>query len=282
MRAMKFEKWQGLGNNFVFLSEVEFPGDQEFSRWAKILCNPSFGIGGDGLIWVGASKAADFKMVIYNSDGSAASMCGNGLRCAVALMYSSERITKKTMSIETSAGLKSGEVHLNEENQVVKVTINMGKPIWEPEQIPFICSGANTKEVELEAVGQKFAVTALNTGVPHGVVFVEDFDWDWQTAGEALMRHPAFPAMTNGDFVQVLAPDSLVMKVWERGAGPTLACGTGACASVVAAAVTGRGDRKARIALDGGVLEIFWDEQDDIWMTGAAERVFVGITDLLK
>lgn len=279
METLKFEKWQGLGNDFVIISEVAFP-EKGLADWARILCDRRFGIGGDGLVWIGKSDREDFKMVIQNSDGSPADMCGNALRCAVAYVYEKGIVPKPDMTIETDAGIKTGNVQLNAEGKIEGIKINMGKPIWEPEKIPM--NSKEVKEVPLEAAGQTFLVTGLNTGVPHGVVFVENFDWDWHTAGQELMVHPAFPLHTNVDFIQVLADDHLLMKVWERGAGPTLACGTGACAAAVAAAATGKAGREVRVTLDGGDLQIAWDEADFIWMTGPAQRSFCGMTDLIK
>lgn len=277
---LHFEKWQGLGNDFVILSGIDFP-QEKFPQWAKVLCDRRFGIGGDGLVWVGNSDKADLRMVIRNSDGSAADMCGNALRCVVAMAYLRKLTERTELTIETDAGIKIGRVHLKGD-QVAGVTINMGKPIWNEEQIPFVSPTGEVKDVPLQAAGREFLVTALNTGVPHAVTFVDSLEWDWHTAGEELMVHPVFPAKTNVNFIQVAAPDHLIMKVWERGAGPTLACGTGACASAVAAAATNRADRKTKVTLDGGDLEIEWDENDDIWMTGAAKCSFVGTTELVE
>ena len=276
---LHFEKWQGLGNDFVLLSGIDFP-QEKFPQWAKTLCDRRFGIGGDGLVWVGPSEKADIRMIIRNSDGSAADMCGNALRCVVAMAYIRKISPKTEMTIETDAGIKVGKIHLKED-KVVGVTINMGKPMWEPEKIPFIPPDGEVKDVPLMAAGREFLMTSMNTGVPHTVAFVSDMEWDWHTAGEELMVHPAFPAKTNVNFIQVKSPSHLIMKVWERGAGPTLACGTGACASAVAAAATGRAERKVTVSLDGGDLEIEWDQNDDIWMTGGAEQAFVGTTELV-
>lgn len=279
MSGVKFEKWQGLGNDFVILSGINFP-EKGLGEWAKTLCDRRFGIGGDGLVWIGDSNLADFKMVIQNSDGSPADMCGNALRCAVAYVYEEKIVPKKEMTIETDAGIKTGSIQLNDMGVIEGIKINMGKPVWEPDQIPM--ASKEVKEVPLEAAGQTFAVTALNTGVPHAVVFVEDFAWDWHTAGQELMVHSVFPQHTNVDFIQVLSADHLLMKVWERGAGPTLACGTGACAAAVAAAQTGKANREVCVTLDGGDLYIVWDDEDFIWMTGPAKRSFSGETDLLS
>lgn len=279
--GLEFEKWQGLGNDFVIVSQSTIPEDK-FSEWAVLLCDRRFGIGADGLIQIAPSTKADFKMVIKNSDGSSADMCGNGLRCCVAAAYQNGMVSKQEMTIETDAGIKEGKVYLNDKNEIENIAVNMGKPIWEAEKIPFLAKDRGVKEVPLFVDGKEFKVTVMNTGVPHAVVFVENFDWDWQDAGEKLMVHPDFPQKTNVDFIQVVSPDHLIMKVWERGAGPTLACGTGACASGVAAAATGRANRKVKITLDGGDLDIFWAENDDIWMTGKAELSFEGKTSLVK
>lgn len=279
--SLSFEKWQGLGNDFVIVSQSLIP-EEEFSKWAVLLCDRRFGIGADGLIQIAPSTKADFKMVIKNSDGSSADMCGNGLRCCIAAVYRNGMVSKREMTIETDAGIKEGKVYVNEKNEIENIAVNMGKPIWEPEEIPFLAKDRGVKDVPLMVDGKEFKVTVMNTGVPHAVVFVENFDWDWHEAGQKLMVHPDFPRKTNVDFIQVVSPDHLIMKVWERGAGPTLACGTGACASGVAAATTGRANRKVKITLDGGDLDIFWAENDDIWMTGKAELSFEGKTSLVK
>lgn len=274
MNSIKFEKWQGIGNDFVIVSEGEFPGRDVFSKWATKICDRRYGVGGDGLVWVGKSEKEDFQMIICNSDGSVADMCGNALRCAVAYAYQKGIAQKSEMTIETDAGTKTGQVHL-EGHTITGVTINMGKPIWDPKKIPM--DSDQVKNVPVEAAGQVFNITALNTGVPHAVAFVDSFDgWDWLPAGEALMQHPIFPAKTNMNFIQVVDRKNLIMRVWERGAGPTLACGTGACASVVAAAENGLTDREVDIVLEGGTLSIKWDEEDYIWMTGPAEKSFSG------
>lgn len=279
--GLNFEKWQGLGNDFVIVSQTRIP-EEEFSKWAVLLCDRRFGIGADGLIQISPSEKADFKMVIKNSDGSSADMCGNGLRCCIASAYQNGLVSKTEMTIETDAGMKDGKVHLNDKNEIESIAVNMGQPIWEPDKIPFLACGRGVQEVPLLIEGEEFRVTVMNTGVPHAVLFVENFDWDWQQVGQKVMVHPDFPQKTNVDFIQVVSPDHLIMKVWERGAGPTLACGTGACASAVAAAATGRANRKVKVTLDGGDLDIFWKENDDIWMTGKAELSFAGKTLLVK
>ena len=278
MKSVNFEKWQGLGNDFIILSTIDFP-KEKFSEWSKVLCDRRFGIGGDGLVWIGPSDKADFRMIISNSDGSAASMCGNGLRCAVAYAHTTGKVSKSEMTIETDAGIKMGKVHL-EGDKITGVTINMGKPIWEPDLIPF--TSDKVKDLTVEAAGQTFELTTMNTGVPHTVAFVDSLEWDWHKAGEELMTHALFPAQTNVNFIKVVSPEHILMRVWERGAGPTMACGTGACASAVAAAATGRASRKVTVSLEGGDLIIEWDNNDDIWMTGAAEKSFIGSTELCK
>lgn len=281
MDSLNFEKWQGLGNDFVIVSQSTIP-EEKFSKWAVLLCDRRFGIGADGLIQITSSQKADFKMVIKNSDGSSADMCGNGLRCCIASAYQSGRISKTEMIVETDAGIKEGQIYVNAKDEIESITVNMGTPIWEPEKIPFLAKGRGVKEVLLMVGEEEFKVTVMNTGVPHAVLFVESFDWNWQQIGQKLMVHPDFPQKTNVNFIQVVSPDHLIMKVWERGAGPTLACGTGACASAVAAAATGRTNRKVKVTLDGGDLEIFWKENDDIWMTGKAELSFEGKTSIVK
>ena len=272
---MNFHKWQGLGNDFILVQKSELPVSNIGELSIK-LCDRRFGIGADGLITVDSADQADFTMEIYNSDGSKADMCGNGLRCFAAHVAAEGLTQKKEFSVLTGDGLKICTIEKFVEGEPLMVRVNMGKPKWNCAEIPFLDEGEVGPEYVITDSGREFPVVPVNTGVPHAVAFVESFEWDWHSTGKALMTHSRFPEHTNVDFIRVHSPNYLEMKVWERGAGETLACGTGACAALVAAAKTGRSERNVTVSLAGGDLQIEWDDKDDIWMTGPAAKVFVG------
>jgi len=272
---MNFIKMHGLGNDFICLDHFLFPPAADYSELALRLCHRQFGVGGDGLIAVLPSDKADARMRIFNSDGSEPEMCGNGIRCFARYVYDSGYIKKETMTIETLAGILS--VHLEIiEGKVHNVTVGMGQPILEPELIP-VLTGNMALEEEVEVCGQKLLFTAVSMGNPHCILFVENFDeLQFDLIGPAVEKHPLFPQKTNVEFVRVENPRELTMKVWERGAGPTLACGTGACASVVAAVLGGKTEKKVTVHLPGGDLSIEWASDNQIYMKGPATYVFSG------
>lgn len=270
---MQFAKWQGLGNDFILVSECKATPPNASELAAK-LCDRHFGIGADGLVFILPSTSADIRMQIFNSDGSEAQMCGNATRCVARYVHNHRLSVKNELCIETLAGLI--HTRLSENGSV---TVNMGVPRLNRGEIPVAGDPeATAVEVPVEVAGHTYHATCVSTGVPHCVIFVDDLaKIDWQTAGRLLEVHPLFPAKTNVDFIQFVSKNELVMKVWERGAGVTLACGTGACASLVAGVLTGRTERKALIHLAGGDLAVEWDEiSGNVYMTGPATESFSG------
>ncbi len=276
---MKFTKMHGIGNDYIYVScFTEQVGDP--SRMARLLSDRHFGIGSDGLILICPSEVADFQMVMYNSDGSRAEMCGNGIRCVGKYVYDRGLTDKTTITVETLGGIKTLTM-TEEQGQIVSVTVDMGKPILAPGEIPVLGEGASFIGVPIEVCGREVPVTAVSMGNPHAVVFVPEVDsLNLREIGPAFEHHALFPERTNTEFVQVIDREHLKMRVWERGAGETLACGTGACACLVAAVCNGKSGRAATLHLLGGDLQIVWDEKTDhVFMTGPAATVFDGEID---
>jgi diaminopimelate epimerase len=275
-----FAKMHGIGNDFVVIGALDgMPlREDELSEFACFVCDRHFGVGADGVIWILPSESADFKMRIFNPDGSEAEMCGNGIRCAAKWFYDRDYAKGETIRVETLAGLKTVWVQAKE-GKAVAVTVDMGEPIFNPMQIPTtLGDDREAIEVPLTVDGfETFTVSAVSMGNPHCVIFVSDVDnFPVEVAGPKIERHPAFPQRTNVEFVQVVSESELKVRVWERGAGLTLACGTGACASLVVAARTGRTERKAKVHLPGGTLTIEWRDDNRVYMTGPAVEVFRG------
>jgi diaminopimelate epimerase len=273
---LPFFKYQGTGNDFVLidgLAGLEGLPERDWAELARRICDRHYGVGGDGLILVLPGETTDFRMRILNADGSEPEMCGNGLRCFARYLADAGRAPRGPFPVETGAGVLVPEVLPDG-----RVRIDMGPPILERQRIPM--GGARTAQVleePVEAGDRTFPVTAVSMGNPHAVVFVPDVaavplaDW-----GPRLERHALFPAGANVEFVQVVDRRTARMRVWERGAGPTLACGTGACATLVAGVLTERLDDEAVIHLPGGPLEIAWKADNHVWMTGPASFVFEG------
>ena len=273
---MKFTKMQGCGNDYVYLScfENEVSDRPELAR---IVSNRNFGIGSDGLICICPSDKADFKMDFYNADGSSAQMCGNGIRCVGKYVFEKGLTDKKKLKIETLAGIKTLE--LNDEDGVIKtVRVDMGSPELRPQFIPIAEHGRSFINRSVIVGDEEYFVTAVSVGNPHAVVFVKDVDsLDLKTLGPKFENHPLFPERVNTEFVEVIDKNTLKMRVWERGSGETLACGTGATATLVASALNGHTGNSANIRLKGGELFIEWDKDSNkLYMTGPAVTVFDG------
>jgi len=281
---VSFLKMHGLGNDFVVLNCLDpHPDESDLQRTAKAICDRRFGVGADGLIMALPSKVADFRMRIINSDGSEAEMCGNGIRCLAKYVYDRGLTRADEITVETLAGTKN--LRIKGTNGVVHhVRVDMGPPEFRRNAIPM--AGADTafvKSEKLLADGRELIVTCLSMGNPHCVTFVADVaSFPVGVVGPAIERHEAFPNRTNAEFVQVLCPGEIRMRVWERGAGETLACGTGACAAVVASALNGKTARRVLVHLAGGDLEIDWAEDNRVYMTGPAEEVFEGEFDISR
>lgn len=271
---MKFTKYSGLGNDFILVNGFKEKIQNPFAA-AQKLCDRHLGIGADGLVLVLPSQTADVCMKIYNSDGSEAEMCGNASRC-VPLFAIKEGLTNQTtLTLETLAGPIKTEV---KDLHLGLVSVDMGIPRLLRGQIPMTGDPTDTAvDVPLEVGGAVRYGTAVSMGNPHFVMFGPDVEHALvRELGPLIEKHPAFPSKTNVEFVSVLNPETLRMRVWERGAGITRACGTGACASVVAAVINGKTGRKVTVKLDGGDLYIDWPEQKNIFMTGPAEEIFDG------
>jgi diaminopimelate epimerase len=274
MPTLRFAKLHGTANDFIYVdARAGFPGDP--AAVARRLCDRRRGIGADGLILLLPSTEADGRMVIYNSDGSRAEMCGNGIRGLAKLVHDRGLLTKNPLTLETDAGVKTLSLHLDG-GRVARVTVDMGMPEWRGRAIPVDADG-EVLDHPLVVDGRTWPVTCVSMGNPHCVVFVDDVaTLPLETLGPRFEHHRFFPRRVNTEFVQVDAPDRLTMRVWERGAGETMACGTGACAVGVAAARTGRSARHVTVTLPGGPLEIEWRPDDRVLMTGDAVAVFEG------
>lgn len=273
---IKFTKMQGLGNDYVYMDAIHQKIENE-SSLAQFVSNRHFGIGSDGLILICKSDVADFKMRIFNSDGSEAEMCGNGIRCVGKFVYDKGLTNKTTITIETLAGIKTLELN-TKDGKVETVKVDMGEPILNPKEIPVISDEEPVKNLMLEAEGKKFKFTCVSMGNPHAITEVEDTEkFDVEKYGKVLEVDKAFPNKTNVEFIQIVDKNHVKMRVWERGAGETLACGTGACATAVACYLNGKTDRNVEVELLGGKLYIEWNEENNhIYMTGPAVTVFEG------
>ncbi|MGF1514480.1 MAG: diaminopimelate epimerase [Elainellaceae cyanobacterium] len=277
MAPHTFAKYHGLGNDFILFDhrQQREPGltPKDAIQW----CDRHFGVGGDGVIFALPAENADYAMRIFNSDGSEPEMCGNGIRCLarfIADVDGADADVEPTYRIDTKAGIMRPT--LRPDGQV---TVDMGEPILVAKDVPTALVAPDEKAVDcsLEVAGQTWQVTAVSMGNPHCITFVDDAEGiDLAAIGPKFEHHAAFPQRTNTEFIQVVARDYLKMRVWERGAGATLACGTGACASLVSAVLNGKSDRHATLELPGGNLDIEWREDNRVYMTGPATKVFTG------
>lgn len=273
---MRFTKMQGLGNDYVYVDcfkeTIEDP-----SKLAKVISDRHFGVGSDGLILICPSDKADFEMKMYNADGSRGEMCGNGIRCVAKYVYDYGLTDKTHISVETLGGIKYLDLTV-ENGKVALVKVDMGNPILTPEQVPVIADGESAVDEPICVDGVEYRMTCVSMGNPHAVVYMEDVDnLDIEKIGPSFENHERFPNRVNTEFVKVLDRETAQMRVWERGSGETLACGTGACAVAVACILNGLTDNKVRVKLLGGDLLIEWDkEKDTVYMTGPAEIVFDG------
>ena len=277
---IKFTKMQGLGNDYVYMDAIHQKLENE-SSLAQFVSNRHFGIGSDGLILICKSDVADFKMRMFNSDGSEAEMCGNGIRCVGKFVYDKGLTDKTTVTVETLAGIKTLELN-TKEGKVETVKVDMGEPILNPKEIPVISDEEPVKNLMLEAEGRKFKFTCVSMGNPHAITEVEDTEkFDVEKYGKVLEVDKVFPNKTNVEFIQIVDKNHVKMRVWERGAGETLACGTGACATAVACYLNGKTDRNVEVELLGGKLFIEWNEENNhIYMTGPAVTVFEGVLEI--
>ncbi|HHY66241.1 diaminopimelate epimerase [Kyrpidia sp.] len=271
---MKFVKMHGLGNDFVVVEGHALPVDP--GALARNWCDRHFGIGADGLVFVLPSDRADVQMRIFNADGSEAEQCGNAVRCVGKYAFERGLVRRRDLVVETLAGLQRIVLGGNG-SRVEEVTVDMGEPILEPGRIPVALAEGGTPSGRVEAAGREWAFTAVSMGNPHAVIFVDDVEGtDVRGVGSEVETNPLFPNRVNVEFVETLDPGEIRLRVWERGCGETLACGTGACAAVVAGVLEGRSGRKVQVHLPGGTLKIEWAEDGRVYMTGPAVEVFRG------
>ena len=277
---LQFTKMHGLGNDYVYMDAINQEIENR-SELAKFVSDRHFGIGSDGLILICPSEKADFRMQMFNQDGSEAEMCGNGIRCVGKFVYDKGLTNKETITVETLAGIKT-LVMTAKNGKIETARVDMGEPILEPEKIPVISNENLVKNLRLKEEERDFTFTCVSMGNPHAVTFIEEDvnKFDICKYGAKLEVNKAFPKKANIEFINVIDDKTLKMRVWERGAGETLACGTGACAVTVAAILNGYTRRAVTVHLLGGDLKIEWNEKDNhVYMTGPATTVFEGKID---
>ena len=279
---MKFTKMQGLGNDYVYVNcfeeKIENP-----PAVARYVSDRHFGIGSDGLIMINPSEVADFEMEMYNADGSRGEMCGNGIRCVAKYVYDYGLKDKTQISVETLGGIKYLDLTVKD-GKVVLVKVDMGKPELKSDLIPIISENEKVIDEPIEVDGQVYHMTGVSMGNPHTVIYVDDVkNLDLEKIGPKFENHERFPKRINTEFVHCIDRNTVEMRVWERGSGETLACGTGACAVAVASILNNLTDTRVTVKLLGGDLQIEWDrEKDRVFMTGPATVVFDGVIDITE
>lgn len=283
---MKFTKMQGCGNDYIYVNgfaeEIEAAQKPELVRR---LSDRHFGIGGDGVIFINPGKTAQFEMEMYNADGSRAQMCGNGIRCVAKYVYDNGLTDKTGITIESFGQVKYLDLTLGADGKVSTVKVNMGAPILEAARIPVISPNERVVDEEITVGGAVYRMTCVSMGNPHAVVFVKDVadlrDFAIEEIGPYFERHERFPERVNTEFVRIIDGNHVQMRVWERGTGETLACGTGCCATAVACVLNGLTADKIHVELLGGMLECEWDRAENtVYMTGPAETVFEGSVEV--
>lgn len=273
---MKFTKMHGCGNDYVYVNLFEEKIDDP-AKVSIYVSDRHFGIGSDGLITIGPSDCADYRMRIYNADGSEAEMCGNGIRCVAKYVYDHNMTDQTVITIETGAGVKTLQLTV-EQGKVESVRVDMGEPILNPPDIPVTAEGDRVVAEPIIVDGKEWRMTCVSMGNPHAVVFVENLaDFEIEKVGPLFEKHERFPKRTNTEFCELISREEVSMRVWERGSDETWACGTGTCATVMACILNGFTERKVLVHLRGGDLIIEYDkESNHIFMTGPATEVFQG------
>ena len=279
---MKFTKMHGLGNDYVYVNCFEEKIDNP-PAVARFVSDRHFGIGSDGLIMINPSKTADFEMEMYNADGSRGEMCGNGIRCVAKYVYDYGLTDKTQISVETLGGIKYLDLTV-EDGKVSLVKVDMGKPKLEADRIPIISEREQVIDEPIEVDGKEYHMTGVSMGNPHAVIYVDDVKGlDLEKIGPKFENHERFPKRINTEFVHCIDRQTVEMRVWERGSGETLACGTGACAVAVSSILNNLTDTQVTVKLLGGDLQIEWDrEKDRVFMTGPATLVFDGVIDITE
>jgi len=278
---MKFTKMHGAGNDYVYVNCFEEPVENP-EQVAVRVSNRNFGIGSDGLILILPSERADVRMRMFNADGSESEMCGNGIRCVAKYAYDHGLVTKKEITAETGAGILSLQLFTDSSNRVDKVRVNMGVPRLTRAEIPMQGNGSDRVVAEpLNIMHTSFNITCVSMGNPHCVIFVDDVErLQLEKYGPLIENHDIFPRRTNVEFVRIISPGEVRQRTWERGAGETLACGTGASAVCVAGVLNGLTEKKILNHLSGGDLELEWAEDGNVYMTGPAVEVYSGEIDI--
>ena len=279
---MKFTKMHGLGNDYVYVNCFEEKIDNP-PAVARFVSDRHIGIGSDGLIMINPSKTADFEMEMYNADGSRGEMCGNGIRCVAKYVYDYGLTDKTQISVETHGGIKYLDLTV-EDGKVSLVKVDMGKPKLEADLIPIISEREQVIDEPIEVDGKEYHMTGVSMGNPHAVIYVDDVKGlDLEKIGPKFENHERFPKRINTEFVHCIDRQTVEMRVWERGSGETLACGTGACAVAVSSILNNLTDTQVTVKLLGGDLQIEWDrEKDRVFMTGPATVVFDGVIDITE
>ena len=283
---MRFTKMEGCGNDYIYVNgfEEQIPGAEK-PALVRRLSDRHFGIGGDGVIFINPSREADFEMEMHNADGTRADMCGNGIRCVGKFVYDKGLTDKKNITVVSAGKVKYLDLTVEKADEtfesrgtVKAVRVNMGSPILEPAQIPVVADGGEVVDAPIQVDGREYRMTCVSMGNPHTVIFSQGVaGMDLEKIGPKFENHERFPNRTNTEFVEVIDRQTVFMRVWERGTGETLACGTGSCATAVACVLNGLTEPKVTVRLLGGELEIEWDrERNLIYMTGPAVTVFEG------
>jgi diaminopimelate epimerase len=279
---MKFTKMHGCGNDYVYVNGfIEKIEEDKKPELVKRLSDRHFGIGGDGVIFINPGKLAEFEMEMYNADGTRAQMCGNGIRCVAKYVYDKGLTDKTSITIESFGKVKYIELTLGSDGKVETARVNMGAPILNSKEIPVISENDKVINEEIIVKGKTYRMTCVSMGNPHAVVFVDDIsdmrDFDLEAVGTYFENHERFPERTNTEFVKVIDRNNVQMRVWERGTGETLACGTGCCATAVACVLNGRTDERVNVHVLGGEIMCEWDRKENlVYMTGPATTVFEG------
>ena len=276
---LNFTKMTGLGNDYIYVDCTDGTKLKNIPEMAKKLSDRHFGIGADGLILIDKpdNKQSDFKMRIFNSDGSEAEMCGNGIRCVAKYIHDHNLSTNDKIAIDTLAGIKKVKILENDEGVCNEAIVDMGEPIFQDKNIPYNVYEPFNKDLDINVEGEKMRFTVVSMGNPHAVTFVEDLDdLQIEMCGPVIESNPIFPNRTNVEFVQIIDKNNIRVRVWERGVGETFACGTGACAAVVASGLNGYTDEIVNVSLPGGKLKIEWGKDNHIYMQGPSTTVFEG------
>ncbi len=273
---MRFSKMHGTGNDYVYINAFEESLPDDLPALARTVADRHFGIGGDGMILICPSERADVRMRMFNADGSEAEMCGNGIRCVAKYVYDYGLVRREELRIETGNGVLTLQL-FPQDGRVAEVRVNMGRPIFPSREIPTTLPGDPPVRAPLKLPDRTIEVTCLSMGNPHCITFVDEPTDDWvHRIGPQIERHPAFPNRVNAEFVQIHDPTEINMRVWERGSGETMACGTGACAALVAGVLNELTERTVRCHVPGGMLTLEWANSGEVYLTGPAKEVFRG------